>query len=85
MREDTNPDIIVLVEDKMAKSFFHALKQKYVTLQNESNYLDIRILELGGFSNIIHFYVEANNYIFYDNVYIVAYMDKDVESDIRCV
>lgn len=82
MREDTNPDIIVLVEDKMAKSFFHALKQKYVTLQNESNYLDIRILELGGFSNIIHFYVEANNYIFYDNVYIVAYMDKDVESDI---
>jgi len=82
MREDANPDIIVLVEDNMANCFFHALKQKYVALQNESNYLDIRILELGGFSNIIHFYVEANNYIFYDNVYVTAYMDKDVESDI---
>lgn len=82
MREDTNPDIIVLVEDKMARSLFYALKQKYSILQNESNYLDIRILELGGFSNIIHFYDEANNYIFYDNVYVVAYMDKDVETDI---
>lgn len=82
MREDTNPDIIVLVEDKMARSLFHALKQKYCVLQNESNYLDIRILELGGFSNIVHFYEEANNYIFYDNVYVAAYMDKDVETDI---
>ena len=82
MREDTNPDIIVLVEDKMAKNFFYALKQKYFALQNEANYLDIRILELGGYSNIIRFYIEANNYIFYDNVYVVAYMDKDVERDI---
>ena len=82
MREDTNPDIIVLVEDKMAKSLFYALKQKYIALQNDSNYLDIRIIELGGFSNIINFYVEANNYIFYDNVYVAAYMDKDVETDI---
>ena len=82
MREDANPDIIVLVEDNMAKSFFHALMQKYIALQNEANYLDIRILELGGFSNIIHFYVEANNYIFYENVYVSAYLDKDVESDV---
>lgn len=82
MREDTNPDIIVLVEDDMAKSFFNALKQKYFTLQAEDNFLDIRVLEIGGFQNVVHFYVEANNYIFYDNVYVVAYMDKDVETDI---
>lgn len=82
MREDTNPDIIVLVEDDMAKSFFNALKQKYFSLQEQDNYLDIRILEIGGFQNVIHFYIEANNYIFYENVYVVAYMDKDVETDI---
>lgn len=82
MREDTNPDIIVLVEDDMAKSLFNALKQKYFTLQAEDNFLDIRVLEIGGFQNVVHFYVEANNYIFYDNVYVVAYMDKDVETDI---
>lgn len=82
MREDTDPDIIVLVEDEMARSFFHALLQKYIALQDEPNYLDIRILELGGFSNILNFYVEATNYIFYDNVYVTAYMDKDVETDI---
>lgn len=82
MREDTNPDIIVLVEDPMAKSLFHALKQKYISLQNETSYLDIRILEIGGFSNVIHFFIEANNYIFYDNVYFTAFMDKDVETDI---
>ena len=35
-----------------------------------------------GFSNIVHFYEEANNYIFYENVYVAAYMDKDVETDI---
>lgn len=82
MREDTNPDIIVLVEDSMAKSLFHALKQKYISLQNELSYLDIRILEIGGFTNVIHFYNETNNYLFYDNVYVTAFMDKDVETDI---
>ncbi len=82
MREDTNPDIIVLVEDEMAKGLFFALQQKYFTVQAEANYLDIRILEIGGFSNVIHFYKEANNYIFYDDVYLVAFMDKDVETDI---
>lgn len=82
MREDTNPDIVVLVEDSMAKSLFHALKQKYIALQNEASHLDIRILEIGGFSNIVHFFIETNDYIFYDNVYVSAFMDKDVETDI---
>lgn len=82
MREDTNPDIIVLVEDSMAKSLFHALKQKYISLQSEASYLDIRILEIGGFSNVILFFIETNDYIFYDNVYVSAFMDKDVETDI---
>lgn len=82
MREDTMPDIIVLVEDKMAKSLFFALKQRYNVIQNEDSYLDIRILEIGGFSNIINFFVEAKNYIFYDNIYVTAFMDKDVETDI---
>lgn len=82
MREDTSPDIVVLVEDCMAKSFFNALKQKYFTLQNSENFLDIRILEIGGFDNVIHFYVETKDYIFYENTYVVAFMDKDVETDI---
>jgi hypothetical protein len=82
MREDTNPDIIILVEDSMATSLFFALKQRYITLQNEVNYLDIRNLEIGGFQNVIHFYIEANSYIFYDNIYVAAFMDKDVETDI---
>lgn len=81
MREDTNPDIVVLVEDKMGKAFFYALKQKYIALQNEASYLDIRTLEIGGFQNVIHFYTEANNYVFYDNVYLAAFLDKDVETD----
>ena len=82
MREDTNPDIIILVEDNMAKSLFYALKQRYIVLQNEVSYLDIRIMEIGGFQNVIHFYIEADNYIFYDNIYVAAFMDKDVETDI---
>jgi predicted ATPase len=82
MREDTMPDIIVLVEDKMAKSLFYALKQRYNELQNENSYLDIRILEIGGFSNVVNFYVEAKNYIFYNNIYVTAFLDKDVETDI---
>ena len=40
------------------------------------------MLEIGGYQNVINFYVEANNYVFYDNVYVTAYMDKDVETDI---
>lgn len=82
MREDTSPDIIVLVEDKMAKSFFNALKQKYFSLQEESNYLDIRVLEIGGYENVIHFFDEASNYIFYENVYVSSFLDHDVETDI---
>lgn len=82
MREDTNPDIIVLVEDYMAKSLFFALKQKYIELQSESNYLDIRILEIGGYKNVLNFFVETKNYVFYDNVYVAAFLDKDVETDI---
>lgn len=75
-------DIIVIVEDEMAKAFFSALMRKYIELCPESNYLDIRILGVGGYQNIINFYVEAENYIFYDNVYVTAFLDKDVETDI---
>lgn len=82
MREDTMADIIVIVEDEMAKAFFSALMRKYIELCPESNYLDIRILGVGGYQNIINFYVEAENYIFYDNVYVTAFLDKDVETDI---
>lgn len=82
MREDTMADIIVIVEDEMAKAFFSALMKKYIELCPESNYLDIRILGVGGYQNIINFYVEAENYIFYDNVYVTAFLDKDVETDI---
>ena len=56
--------------------------KKYIELCPESNYLDIRILGVGGYQNIINFYVEAENYIFYDNVYVTAFLDKDVETDI---
>lgn len=82
MREDTNPDIIALVEDSMAKCLFHALIQKYISLQNEDNYLDIRIMAIGGFPNVMSFFMEANNYLFYDNVYVTAFLDKDVETDV---
>lgn len=56
--------------------------RKYIELCPESNYLDIRILGVGGYQNIINFYVEAENYIFYDNIYVTAFLDKDVETDI---
>lgn len=82
MREDTMADIIVIVEDEMAKALFFALFNKYKELCPDSNYLDVRVLSVGGYSNIINFYVEADNYIFYDNVYVTAFLDKDVETDI---
>lgn len=82
MREDTMADIIVIVEDEMAKALFSALMRKYIEMYPESNYLDIRILAVGGYQNILNFYVEAENYIFYDNVYVTAFLDKDVETDI---
>ena len=82
MREDADPDIIILVEDTMAKSLFFALKQKYMELQHEENYLDIRILDIGSYKNVVHFYNEARNYIFYDNVYVSVFLDKDVETDV---
>lgn len=82
MREDTMPDIVVLVEDDMAKALFENLKRKYMSCCPDQDYLDIRVLEIGGYTNVINFYLEASNYIFYDNVYVVAFMDKDVETDI---
>ena len=82
MREDTMPDIVVLVEDDMAKALFMELKGKYFTLCPEQRYLDIRVLEIGGYKNVINFYIEANNYVFYQNVFVTAYMDKDVETDV---
>ena len=66
----------------MAKALFMELKRKYFTFCPDQGYLDIRVLEIGGYQNVINFYVEANNYVFYDNVYVTAYMDKDVETDI---
>ena len=82
MREDTMPDIIVLVEDYMAKALFLELKRKYLSFYPNQAYLDIRVLEIGGYKNVISFYMEAKNYVFYDNVYVTAYMDKDVETDV---
>lgn len=82
MREETMADIIIIVEDEMAKAFFTALLKKYTELCPESNFLDIRIVGVGGYQNVIKFYVEAENYIFYDNIYVAAFLDKDVETDI---
>ena len=82
LREDTSPDIVVLVEDSMAKSLFFSLLQKYISMKSDASYLDIRILEIGGFANVINFWKETNDYIFYDNIYVTAFMDKDVETDI---
>lgn len=82
MREDTMPDIVVLVEDAMAKALFMELTRKYFTFFPEQAYLDIRILEIGGYKNVMNFYIEAHNYVFYDNVFVTAFMDKDVETDI---
>lgn len=82
IREDTMADIIVIVEDEMAKSLFLALMKKYTSLCPKSNYLDIRVLCVGGYQNIINFYVETKDYVFYDNVYVAAFLDKDVETDI---
>ncbi len=82
MREDTDPDIVVLVEDFMANAYFSALKQKYNEIASESDYLDIRILEIGGYQNVIHFFDEAKNSIFYDNVFLTAYLDNDVTTDV---
>ena len=82
MREDTMADIIVIVEDDMAKALFNALFNKYKELCPESNYLDVRIIAVGGYQNIIGFYVDAKDYLFYDNVYVTAFLDKDVETDI---
>ncbi len=82
MREDTMPDIVVLVEDEMAKALFKELKQKYISLESQYSYLDIRVLAIGGYRNVINFYCEAVNYVFYQNVFVTAFMDKDVETDI---
>lgn len=82
MREDTNPDIVILVEDPMAKSLFFALQQKYMELHKETNYLDIRILDIGSYKGVLKFYKESINYVFYNNVYVAAFFDKDVETDI---
>lgn len=82
MREDTMPDIVILVEDDMARALFEELKQKYISLEPQYAYLDIRVLEIGGYKNVINFYCEAVNYVFYQNVFVTAFMDKDVETDI---
>lgn len=54
MREDTMPDVVLLVEDAMAKALLHSMLKKY-NEQEGNNYLDIRILEIGGFDNVINF------------------------------
>lgn len=82
LREDTMPDIVLLVEDDMAKSFLNSLIQKYIELTRFGRDLDIRILKVGGYENVISFYDESKNYVFYSNVYLAAFMDKDVETDI---
>ena len=64
------------------KALFNALFNKYKELCPESNYLDVRIIAVSGYQNIIGFYVDAKDYLFYDNVYVTAFLDKDVETDI---
>ena len=82
MREDTMPDIILLVEDQMAGCLLESMVRKVNCQKNEFNYLDIRLLEIGGYENVMNFYKEAVNYIFYDNIYVTAFMDLDVKTDV---
>jgi len=82
MKEDTMPDIIIFVEDDMAKSLLNALLQTFNRLNPEFCYLDIRVIEVGDYKNIMNFYKDASSYIFYSNVFLTAFMDKDVETDI---
>ena len=80
VREDTIPDILLLVADSMAKAFLQTMLHKY-NREMGVTYLDIRILEIGGFDNVINFINEAVGYVFYNNIYVAAFLDKDVETD----
>ncbi len=82
MREDTMPDKIILVEDSMAKCMFRALLSKFNALEQTNQYLDIRILAIGDYKNVLNFYLEAKNYIFYRYTQLAIYLDKDVETDV---
>lgn len=71
MRDDSNSDIIVLVEDEMAKMLFSALQKKYCVSHQEATYLDIKVLNIGEYHDVIKFQVQMSKYIFYKSVYML--------------
>ena len=81
LRDENIADTIILVEDEMGKAFFKALSEQYKQLCPENNYLDLRVIAIGGWQIVIHFLNEAKGYIFYDNVYLAAFLDYDVKID----
>lgn len=83
-RDDSTPDVIVLVEDEMAKYMVEAMRRTYIRVCNDgqAKYIDFRTMYIGPYSSVVNFYKEAKGYVFYDNINLYVLLDKDVETDI---
>lgn len=81
LREDSMADIIVLVEDLQAKAFFRALFEKYKSINPNGIILDLRIIPIGGWDNVISFYIQAQKeHVFNDNTFLAVFLDEDAKT-----
>lgn len=79
-QDDVKPDVIFLVEDKMAKILLTYMLKKYSEIANNP-LPDYKILPIGGYKNVVEFHETSRGYLF-SNVPIITLLDMDVKDDV---
>ena len=79
-QDDLKPDVVFLVEDKMAKILLTYMLKKYSVITNKA-LPDYKILPIGGYKNVVEFHETSRGYLF-NNVPIITLLDLDVKDDV---
>lgn len=80
---DVIPDAIIVVEDTMAHTYLNQIYKKIRADEPKINRADIKILEGGGFKNVVTLAEQMSKIKPYERKHIKALLDKDAEQTIK--
>ncbi|SPF53447.1 hypothetical protein SBF1_6640005 [Candidatus Desulfosporosinus infrequens] len=75
MQEDTSPDIVSILEDDMAKYMLDEMFNVYRRITEKPFFLEVKSLYVGGYSNVVNFYLDSSGYVFHETTYLCAVLD----------
>lgn len=78
IEEDIQPDYVFVVEDDMAEMLLKEMIKEYSQLEPLRLMPIYKVLPIGGYSQVLDFAENTNNYLFHSKIGIFLFLDSDV-------